>query len=89
VTSAIHSAQLLTAPIAVADTDDSRARRRAGTVGGVAVPVQQTLPLQASIAGHLSAPRWLFVAGGAAVGFLLLSLPGAVLGAVAGYLLTR
>ncbi|MCW2950555.1 MAG: hypothetical protein JWN41_1568 [Thermoleophilia bacterium] len=49
----------------------------------------QILPMQASVGAHLAGPRWLFIVGGAALGAMLFGVPGALLGAVGGYLLTR
>lgn len=76
-TAALSSVQLLPAPVLAGPSST----RRRGAV--------QTLPLQASVGASLSAPRWLFIAGGAAVGALLLGFPGGVLGALGGYFLTR
>jgi len=76
VTAALNAVQLLPAP-ALSAAPSSRRR------------VQQTLPAQASFGVGLAAPRWMFIAGGAALGALLLGLPGGVLGAIGGYFLTR
>ncbi|MBC7461865.1 MAG: hypothetical protein H7287_10930 [Thermoleophilia bacterium] len=75
-TAALASAQLLPPTV----TTSAVTRRR---------PQQTTLPMQASFGAHLAAPRWLFIVGGAALGALLLGLPGGLLGAAAGYFLTR
>ncbi|MCW2973458.1 MAG: hypothetical protein JWN72_1731 [Thermoleophilia bacterium] len=76
-TAALASAQLL--PPMVTTTTTTRRR----------VQQVQTLPMQASFGARLAAPRWMFIAGGAALGALMVGLPGALLGALAGYFLTR
>ena len=50
-------------------------------------PAQQVLPLRASVA--VSATGWALPVGGAVIGALLFGLPGAVVGAVGGWLLAR
>ena len=79
----------LTAPAA---NTQSQARAAAVAVAAqaVATPVAtQTLPAYAQATLGFSAPRGVIIAGAAIVGLLLLGIPGALIGAVAGYLLTR
>lgn len=82
-----------TSPITTSTIVPSLMRRRGNgprlIAPGIAPSTTQTLPFRAGVAASVHGPSWMFIAGGAILGGLLFSLPGALLGGLGGYLLTR
>lgn len=58
--------------------------------GAAMLPQTQTLPFRASASASLRVTRpFLFAVAGAAIGTLLLGIPGTIIGGIAGYLIGR